>query len=140
QLPEVQAAAAMRFAIVGKNDNSTNVTGIDPTTFAKVVDLHVTAGDLSALGTDGVAQLDTTNVKRIDGSSGHPQLGDKVVLNFVETGPQTFTVKALFHRSAVSTDTLISTQALDANAPNSLDAFVFVKFKAGVPFEQGRTA
>ena len=140
QLPEVQAAAAMRFAVAGKDDNSTNITGIDPATFTKVVDLQVTAGDLSTLGTDGIAQLDTITVKRGAGEKTGPRLGDKVVLNFVETGPQTFTIKALFHRSTVTSSTLMSTQALDANSPNSLDAFVFVKFKPGVPFEQGRAA
>ena len=140
QLPEVDAAAAMRFGTAGKNDNSTMITAIDPATFTKVVDMKVTAGDLSTLGTDGVALLDTIDVKLLDGTHGHPKLGDKYVLNFVETGPQTFTVKALFHRSTITSDTVLSTQAMDKNIPNSLDAFDFVKFKAGVPFDQGRAA
>ncbi|HEV3227750.1 MAG TPA: FtsX-like permease family protein, partial [Acidimicrobiales bacterium] len=140
QLPQVDAAAAMRFGVAGKDNASTEVTGIDPTTFTKVVDLEVRAGDLSTLGTDGVAQLDTINVTGANGAKRHPRLGDKVVLNFVETGPQTFTVKALFHRSTVTTDTLISAKTLEANSPNSLDAFIFVKFKPGVPFDQGRAA
>ena len=140
QLPEVQAAAAMRFAVAGKNDNSTNVTGIDPATFTKVVDLQVTEGDLSALGTDGVAVLDTATVKIGDGPKRRVHVGETIVLDFVETGPHPFTVKALFHRSTVTSNTLVSTQALQANVPNSLDAFVFVKFKPGIPFEQGRTA
>jgi putative ABC transport system permease protein len=139
QLPEVEAAAAMRFGTAGRDDNGTTITAIDPAAFTKVVDMDITAGDLSSLGTDGVAQLDTIDVKQ-NGVTRHPRVGDHIVLNFVETGPQTFTVKALFHRSTITSDTVLSTQAMDANIPNSLDAFDFVKFKPGVPFDQGRAA
>ena len=140
QLPEVQAAAAMRFGIAGKDDNSTNITAIDPATFTKVVDLQVTSGDLSTLGTDGVAVLDTTTIKYGAGQKRNARVGDPLDLTFPETGHQKFVIKALFHRSTVTSGTLMSTQALEANSPNSLDAFVFVKFKSGVPFEQGRAA
>jgi putative ABC transport system permease protein len=140
QLPEVAAAAPLELGLSGEGDNSTIVTGVDPATFSKVIDVQVTAGDMSSLGTDGVAVLDTKDIKGPNGESVRPKLGDKYVMNFVETGEKTFTVRALFHRSTVTSDVLISTQALEANQPNTLDAFIFVKFKPGVVFDQGRAA
>jgi putative ABC transport system permease protein len=140
QLPEVEAAAPLEIGLSGQGDNSTVVTGVDPATFSKVIDVQVTAGDIAALGTDGVAVLDTQDIKGTNGATVHPKLGDNYVMMFVETGEKTFTVRALFHRSTVTSDVLISTQALEANQPNTLDAFIFVKFKAGVPFDQGRAA
>ncbi|MEY2554846.1 MAG: putative transport system permease protein [Ilumatobacteraceae bacterium] len=140
QLPEVEAAAPLEIGLSGQGDNSTVVTGVDPATFSKVIDVQVTAGDIAALGTDGVAVLDTQDIKGTNGATVHPKLGDNYVMMFVETGEKTFTVRALFHRSTVTSDVLMSTQALEANQPNTLDAFIFVKFKPGVPFDQGRTA
>ncbi|HEX4822462.1 MAG TPA: FtsX-like permease family protein, partial [Acidimicrobiales bacterium] len=140
KLPEVDAAAAMRFAITGKNDDSVTLTGIDPATFTKVVDMDVTQGDLSSLGSDGIALLDTYEIKTPGAAPHHPQLGDKFPLNFLETGPKTFTVKAIFHRSTITSDTVVSTETMDANVPNSLDAFIFVKYAPGVSPDQARNA
>jgi putative ABC transport system permease protein len=135
QLPEVDAAAAMRFGIVGKDDNGTAITAIDPASFTKVVDMELKEGDLSTLGADGIAVSDSYDVKQPDGSNRKFHVGDKIAVDFLETGRQMFTVKAVFHRSGITSDKVISTQAMDANIPNSLDAFDFVKFKSGVPFD-----
>lgn len=140
KLPVVEAAAAMRFGIAGTNNNSQTLTAVDPSTFSKVVDMDVKQGDISSLGTDGIALLDTMNVKQLNGGNGHPKLGDKYIVNFLETGPKTFTVKALFHRSTITSDTVISTQAIEANIPNTLDSFIFVKYKPGVAADQARDA
>src|SRR4051794_16232167 len=123
QLPEVDAAAAMRFGIVGKDDNGTAITAIDPASFTKVVDMQLKEGDLSTLGTDGIAVSDSYDVKQPDGSNRKFHVGDKIAVDFIETGRQMFTVKAVFHRSGITSDKVISTQAMDANIPNSLDAF-----------------
>jgi putative ABC transport system permease protein len=132
KLPEVEAAAPMRFGLASSNGKTTTVTGIDPATFTKVVDINVVRGDLAALGTDGIALHESTN--------GNIKLGSKMVLKFVETGEKEFTVRAVFHQSDITSDTIISADALSQSIPNALDSFIFVKFKPGVPFDQGRAA
>jgi putative ABC transport system permease protein len=134
QLPEVGAAAPLRFGLAteprsGKTDT---ITGIDPSTFTKVVDLQVVRGDLASLGADGVALHESTD--------GSVKLGSTLELNFLETGTKAFTVRAVFHESTITSDTIISADTLSKNVPNALDSFIFVKFKSGVPFDQGRAA
>ena len=140
QLSEVAAAAPLRVGLADNNGSGVTLTGIDPSNFSKVIDVQVTQGSLSDLGNNGIAALDTATIHLSATEARHPKLGDTVTFKFAETGDQQFTVKAIFHRDSVTSNLLVSTSALSANEPNSLDAFVFVKFKSGVPFDQGRAA
>jgi len=140
QLPEVDAAASLRLGLAENNGDNLTLTAIDPANFSKLIDVQVTQGSLDDLGSDGLAVLDTQSLRVSPTESRHVKLGDVIPVKFAETGQQSFTVKAIFHRDSVTSSVLVSTTALSANSPNSLDAFVFVKFKAGVPFDQGRAA
>jgi putative ABC transport system permease protein len=94
----------------------------------------VSQGDVSGLGTDGIA------VYEQKAKDEHWQLGDTVRLKFAETGEHPFTIKAIYGRNDIAGSLVVSTATFDANLPNSLDSFVFVKFRSGVSFEQGRAA
>jgi putative ABC transport system permease protein len=134
QLPEVQAAAALRGGVAEVKGSSTAVTGIDPATFTKVLKLDVVQGDLNAVVDDGIAVVDTT------AKDDHLKIGDTVTLKFAETGDQAFVVRTIFKSSGITSDYMINAATLTKNFPNALDQFIFVKFKPGVPFDQGRTA
>jgi putative ABC transport system permease protein len=134
QQAEVEAAAPLRFGLVQRNGTSQQLVAINPATAAKVLDLEVTQGDLSALGGDGIAVYDKK------ANDEHWKLGDTITLHFVETGDHPFTIRSIFQRNDITGSLVVSTAAFDANLPRSLDAFIFVKFKPGVSFEQGRAA
>jgi putative ABC transport system permease protein len=134
QQPEVEAAAPLRFGLVQRNGTSQQLVAIDPVPASKVLDLEVEQGELSTLGDDGIAVYD----KKADDE--HWKLGDTVTLHFVETGDHTFTIRSIFGRNDITGSLVVSTAVFDASMPTSLDAFIFVKFKPGVSFEQGRAA
>jgi putative ABC transport system permease protein len=135
QLPEVADVTALRFGVVKREDGSTQqLVAIDPASATKVVDLDVAQGDISTLGDDGVAVWDKKAEQE------HWNVGDAVTLKFIETGDHRFTIKSIFRRNDITGSMVVSTSTFDEDMPASLDAFVFVKFKDGVSFDQGRAA
>ena len=134
QQPEVETAAPLRFWLVQRNGSSQELVAVEPTSASKVLDLETSAGDLSELGDDGIAVYDKKAEEE------HWKLGDTVTLHFIETGDRTFTIRSIFKRNDITGSLVVSTAAFDANVPGSLDAFIFVKFKSGVSFEEGRAA
>ncbi|HZQ29387.1 MAG TPA: FtsX-like permease family protein [Acidimicrobiales bacterium] len=134
RLPEVAAATPIRFGAFEQGGSTRNVLVIDPQTLPKVLDLQVTAGKLSDLGSRQVAVYD------VKAKSSGWKLGDTVIARFAETGDQTFTIAAMFHRNDIAPTFVMGTTAYDANVPNSLDQQIFVKFKSGVSFAAGRAA
>jgi putative ABC transport system permease protein len=133
-LPEVEAAAPERFTTAEVDGSKTEVTAVDPVALPKVLNLNVREGNLSDLGTNKLA------VQQKQAKSKHWNVGDAVKIRFAETGEQTLTIAAIFDRQNLATDVVVSTATFDANVPNSLDAFIFVKFKSGVPPDQARAA
>ncbi|MEY2434926.1 MAG: putative transport system permease protein [Acidimicrobiaceae bacterium] len=133
-LPEVEVAAPERFATADVDGSKTFVTAIDPVALPKVLNLNVREGNLADLGTDKVAvQLKEAKAK-------HWKVGESVKIRFAETGEKAFTIAAIFDRQNLASDVVVSTATFDANVPNTLDAFIFVKFKSGVPLDQARAA
>jgi putative ABC transport system permease protein len=134
QLPEVSAATPIRFGAFEQDGSTRNVLVIDPQTLPKVLDLQVTAGKLSDLGSKQLAVYD------VKAKSSGWKLGDPITVRFAETGTQTFTIAAMYHRNDIAPTFTMGTTAYEANVPNSLDQQIFVKFKPGVPFAAGRAA
>ena len=131
---QVDTVAALRFGLVQRNHTRQQLVGIDPVNAPKVIDLEVQQGDIAGLGADGIAVYDQK------AKDEHWNLGDTVTLTFAETGDHTFTIKSIYKRNDIAGSLVVSTAAFDANVPNSLDAFIFVKFKPGVSFDEGRSA
>jgi putative ABC transport system permease protein len=134
-LPEVTAVAPVSYVSVEVENDGQNVFATDTSQASSLMDLGVTQGSLKDLGTSSIAVLDTRM------KSKHWNLGDPVKVRFAESGESTLTIGAVFTRNDLTNgDYVISDAAYQANVPNPIDQLVFVKFKGGVDFEQGRTA
>jgi putative ABC transport system permease protein len=133
-LPQVSAAAALRFGHVDSDGSLTRITAADPRVFNQVIDVETVAGSVATLSPDQIAIFEQTAKDR------HIGIGDSIRFTFAETGEKAFTVTAIYHRGDIAGEYLISTDAYDANVPNPLDALIFVKFKPGVTFADGRAA
>lgn len=98
QQPGVQAASGLRAGL-GKFDQSpVLVFGVDPTTFLQVVRFDVSAGDPTALGSDGFA------ITKDEAERRSWTVGTVVKASFLDKGTRDLTVRAIF-----STDLLRGT-------------------------------
>ena len=133
--PRLGAVAAFRLGEVKVRGEVTRVEGVDPEDATEVIDPNVTAGDLAALGDDGIAVL-----RRTAGELGL-QLGDTVRVTFARTGKQGFIVRALFDEErAFNAPWAISLDAYRANFSESLDLIVGVTAAPGVGPADARAA
>jgi putative ABC transport system permease protein len=122
--------AAFRIGEVKVAGSVTRVEGVNPATVEAVIDPEVTAGDITTLGADGIAVLRGTARERGLG------IGDRVRVVFGRTGPQRFTVVAIFDQArAFNAPWAISLDAYDANFAEPLDTVVGVRAAAGVTGE-----
>ena len=134
RLPEVDAATGLRYGRVDIEGGDQNITAVDPATFSQVVDIGVTKGSLDDLGAGGIAVFaDEAAQEGLD-------LGDEVKVRFAQTGEQTFRVAAVYERSELTGNFLISTAAYDANVPDRFDSQIYVTVAEGISPERGRTA
>jgi putative ABC transport system permease protein len=134
-LPEVANVAPVSYVSVEVEGDGQNVFVTDTSQAAKLIDLGIEQGTLEELGAKSIAVLDTRMKDK------HWKLGDSVKVRFAETGESAFTIGAVFSRNDLTNgDYVLSEEAYDANVANPIDQLVFVKFKSGVDFEQGRTA
>ena len=135
RLPEVSAAAALRLSEVSVGDRSIEVLATDPAALARVLKIDVTGGSLDDLKGNQIA-LSSSNARDL-----HVGLGDPVTLHYADSGDHPLTVGAVFKESDIMpAGYIIPTAADDAFAARPLDDGVFVKFRSGVPFAQGRAA
>ena len=128
-LPQVAAATGHRLAAVQVDGQAAVLSAVDPGPAAAIVDLDVTDGSLADLGPTELAVLDDVAADR--GWS----VGDEVEVRFAETGPQRFTVAALYDEPNVLGEYVISTAAHDANVAERFDVEVLVAGAEGVPVD-----
>ncbi|HEY3143707.1 MAG TPA: FtsX-like permease family protein [Acidimicrobiales bacterium] len=134
ELPEVEAASGLRFGQVEIDGSGEFITAVDPTTFDQIVNTEVKEGSLDNLGTDGIA------VFTDKADSHHLKVGDPVSVRFAQTGKHTFRVAAIYDRSELVGNYLLSTDAYAANVPDQFDSQVYVTLASGVSMEDGRKA
>jgi putative ABC transport system permease protein len=92
----------------------------DTATIGRLFDLGNVEGDITRLGTNGIA------VKASDGAAKRPHLGDTRKVTFV-TGTKTFVVRAIYdHGSDWVGEQFVGLDAFADNVPTQLDARVFV--------------
>ncbi|MEO9224620.1 MAG: FtsX-like permease family protein [Acidimicrobiales bacterium] len=77
----------------------------NPTALAKVFDIHVKAGSLSTLGTDGVAVI------KSKADSAHLHIGSKLTTTYLDGTTHTFTVRAIFDSKVFQTQLIIDRRA-----------------------------
>lgn len=134
-LPQVAAVTPVAYVSAEIEGDGQTIFATDTTTSSQLVDLGISDGKIADLGTSSIAVLDTRM------KSKHWKLGDPVKVRFAESGVSTFTIGAVFTRNDLTNgDYVVSDEAYRANVPNPIDQLVFVKFKNGVDFDQGRAA
>jgi len=132
QLPDVDAAAGIRFAVADVDGSATGVTGVDPSTAFRLFDVGVTEGNTDGLNDGGLAVL----ADKADDEGW--KLGDEIPVTFAETGRQTFPIVALLDEQTLTGTYVISTDTLAANVPNSGDSIILVRLADGVTEAQAR--
>lgn len=112
--PGVTGTAAVPCGIVKFPGDSERACGIDPATFERYDDLHVTSGSLADL-TTGTIAVSTLSAERVGW-----RLGQTVPVTFPVGGTRQVRVAALFDDEEVAGSYLISATDYAQNFPTSL--------------------
>lgn len=133
-LPEVAAVTSLRFGSATSGGATRDVSGVDPATVDETVHSDMQVGDLARLGDDGVA------VHRDEADARGLSVGDRVVLDFPETGPRALRVVAIYGTLVPLGDYVVSTATFAANVATDVDDAVVVSVADGVPMADARRA
>lgn len=125
-LPDVDAAAGIRYGVAEVEGSATTVSGLDPSTAFDLFDVGVKAGNVDGLDQGGIA---VTQDKADDEGW---KVGDEITVRFTETGDQKLPIAALIDDQPFTGTYAISTQTFEDNVPNSGDNLILVKLKSGV--------
>ncbi|MDG4865976.1 ABC transporter permease, partial [Streptomyces sp. T-3] len=132
--PEVGNAVGLGQGVAEVDGAGRQLTITDPAALAKGFDLGNVQGDLNALGTDGLALSDTEADKR------GLKPGSTTQLTFTDGKKQTFTVRAVFQRSELAGDYVLTREAWAPHRAQDSDTLVAVTFKDGVSMDDGKAA
>jgi putative ABC transport system permease protein len=129
-VPGVATAAGLRLNLAKVDDKGQIILAFDPQALPKIFSFNVIGGSLDRLGVDGVLiDKKTATAKGLS-------IGKTVPLTFAQTGPQNFTVKAIYDSRfpLPGGSYLISNEAYNANYPvnQQVDYQVYVRLAAGV--------
>jgi putative ABC transport system permease protein len=133
-LREVEAVSGFRIAQAKVEGANKFVAAVDPVQFDKILDLDVAEGSLAALGPGDVA-VDVGTAR----NKGW-RIGTEVPMTFPKTGDQRLRIAALYRRSDVGGQYVLSIAAFDANFNQHLDSSVFVSRADGVSAADARRA
>jgi len=133
-LPETASVTAFRFAPATLDGATVQLTGIDPATIERHVDVDVRAGSVGALGVHEIGVRHQTATAR----GWH--VGDEITLRFAETGAQRFRVALIYGLRDPLGDYVISQRAFDANVTHVNDQGMFVLDAPGVSEPTARAA
>jgi len=122
----VATVSEMSFGVAKFTGGRTQFSTVEPATVEQVLDLGLTSGSVSALGSDGV--LVYTKKAEANGW----RVGSRVPAEFAETGPATLRVAGIFdNKDWVGTDYVISLAAYDRHFTTRLDSGVMLRTKPG---------
>jgi putative ABC transport system permease protein len=97
-------------------------------------DFDVREGDFATLDAGGIAiSKDKADEKNL-------RLGDSILVLFAKTGLVPLTVEAIYDKTQIAGDWVISLDAFEQNFADQIDYQVFAKLKPGVTPAQGRAA
>ncbi|MGW1895438.1 ABC transporter permease [Streptomyces sp. NPDC002004] len=134
QRPEVATAVGLGRGVAEVDGQGRALTVTDPAALARTFDLGTVRGSLDRLGRDGIA---------ITGKEADEQglrLGSTARLAFPDGAEQSFTVRALYDRSELAGDYVITRQAWEPHRAQDSDSVVAVTFKDGVSTADGKAA
>ncbi|MFE2264366.1 ABC transporter permease [Streptomyces griseosporeus] len=134
RLPEVETAVGLGRGVAEVDGRGRALTVTDPAALARTFDLGEVQGDLRTLGADGIA------ITREEADRQHLTLGATTRLTFTDGSTKPFTVRALYDRSELAGDYVITRAAWAPHRTQDADTLVAVTFKDGVSTADGRTA
>ncbi|WP_405917833.1 ABC transporter permease [Streptomyces sp. NBC_00728] len=132
--PTVAYAVGLGRGVAEVNGKGRALTVTDPAALGKVLDLGDVQGSLSGLGADGIA------VTRKEADREHLVPGGTARLTFTDGQRLDFTVRAVYGRSELAGDYVITRAAWAPHRTQDADTLVAVSFKDGVSTAEGKAA
>lgn len=132
--PEVATAVGLGKGAAEVDGEGRALTVTDPGPFAKSFDLGKVDGSLDGLGTNGIA------ITREEAKKQDLRVGSRTELAFADGEKVTFTVRALYGRSELAGDYVITREAWAPHRMQDADSLVSVSFKDGVSADDGKAA
>ncbi|MCH5675161.1 ABC transporter permease [Streptomyces gilvus] len=134
RLPQVDTAVGLGRGVAKVDGAGRALTVTDPVALQRTFDLGTVQGSLRDLDTDGIA------IARKEAAQQHLTTGDKAQLTFTDGKKETFTVRALYGRSELAGDYVITRAAWAPHRTQDSDTLVAVTFKKGVSVDAGKAA
>ncbi|WP_435213095.1 ABC transporter permease [Streptomyces sp. bgisy034] len=134
RLPEVDTAVGLGRGVAEVDGRGRALTVTDPVALERTFDLGEIRGSMDGLGTDGIAVTESEAGKQ------HLTTGDKARLTFTDGRTRTFTVRAVYGRSELAGDYVITRDAWAPHRTQDADTLVAVSFKDGVGTADGKAA
>ncbi|WTK11134.1 ABC transporter permease [Streptomyces sp. NBC_01530] len=134
RLPEIDTAVGLGRGVAEVDGRGRALTVTDPVALERTFDLGKVQGSLRDLGTDGIA------ITRAEADKQHLTTGGKAQLAFTDGKKQTFTVRAVYGRSELAGDYVITRAAWAPHRTQDSDTLVAVSFKEGVSTDVGKAA
>ncbi|MFI6334980.1 ABC transporter permease [Streptomyces sp. NPDC050535] len=132
--PAVENAVGLGRGVAEVNGKGRALTVTDPVILAEVLDLGDVHGSLEGLGADGIA------ITGKEAGRQHLKVGDSTQLAFTDGQKKTFTVRAVYGRSELAGDYVITRAAWNPHRTQDSDTLVAVSFKDGVSMAEGKAA
>ncbi|WP_405770534.1 ABC transporter permease [Streptomyces sp. NBC_00080] len=134
RLPEVATAVGLGRGVAEVDGKGRALTVTDPVALRRTFDLGTVRGDLGALGTDGIA------ITRQEADRRHLTTGDTTRLAFTDGDEKTFTVRAVYGRSELVGEYVITRAAWAPHRTQDADTLLAVSFADGVSAAEGKAA
>ncbi|MEU6992185.1 FtsX-like permease family protein [Streptomyces sp. NPDC046465] len=132
--PQVETAVGLGKGAAKVDGEGRALTVTDPGPFARSFDLGRIDGSLAALGDRGIA------ITRSEADKQHLKVGSRAELAFADGQKETFTVRAVYGRSELAGDYVITREAWAPHRMQDSDTVVSVTFKDGVSTAAGKAA
>ncbi|MER6959767.1 ABC transporter permease [Streptomyces sp. NPDC000618] len=134
ELPEVDTAVGLGRGVAEVDGRGRALTVTDPAALRRTFDLGTVQGDLDTLGADGIA------ITRQEADRQRLTTGDTARLVFADGERRTFTVRAVYGRSELAGDYVITRAAWAPHRTQDADTLIAVSFKDGVSADAGKAA
>jgi len=134
RLPEVDTAVGLGRGVAEVDGKGRALTVTDPVALERTFDLGKVDGSLRGLGTDGLALTESEADKQ------GLKTGDQAELTFTDGKKETFTVRAVYGRSELAGDYVITRAAWAPHRTQDSDTLLAVTFKDGVSVDAGKAA
>ncbi|MFS8199855.1 FtsX-like permease family protein [Streptomyces sp. CWNU-52B] len=132
--PEVDTAVGLGRGVAEVDGRGRALTVTDPVALQRTFDLGDVRGSMSGLGADGIAVTEDEADKQ------GLRTGDTTRLAFTDGKQETFTVRAVYDRSELAGDYVITREAWAPHRTQDSDTVVAVSFRDGVGAAEGKAA